>query len=498
MRALTMTVAPVVLSGCVALAGTEGYRLNQAGFDNVSHYARQATGKETVWVQNRAEAQAVAKRVSATIGGKTISADVAVQVALLNNKGLQAAYAGVGESAAEAWQQSLLINPVVSLGVLGIGAPELGAYRALEGLIVNNILTILTREKRIAIADARFRQAQLVAVERTLALAAETRVAWIEAVAAFETITYLKQAQTAADAASELAAELGRTGAIPKAAQGREHAFYAELTGQVAQAKLDAQLAKEKLTRLMGLWGSDVSYTVPDRLPTIGGATKSKPNIEAEALDKRVDLQIARLELEALARSYRLTDATRTLTDLEIIAGVEAEREIESEIELENGELVETSEKKTVITPQIEIEFAIPIFDSGKARLRKGELAYMRAANELAQKAVDIRSEARSAYADYRGSREIALHYRDRVVPLRTQVQAESLLEFNGMISNTFELLADTRARIGALQQSVDAKRRFYIAEANLSATIYGGAAAGGGGGGGGGAAMAEAGGAPH
>ena len=202
------------------------------------------------------------------------------------------------------------------------------------------------------------------------------------------------------------------------------------------------------------------------------------------------------MELEALARSYRLTDATRTLTDLEIIAGVEAEREIEGEIELENGELVETSEKKTVITPQIEVEFAIPIFDSGKARLRKGELAYMRAANELAQKAVDIRSEARSAYTDYRSSREIALHYRNRVVPLRTQVQAESLLEFNGMISNTFELLADARAKIGALQQSVDAKRRFYVAEANLSATIYGGGA--GGGGGGGGAVVAEAGGGPH
>ena len=97
LRAFSVTVAPIALSGCVALAGTEGYRLNEAGFDNVSHYARQATGKETVWVQNRAEAQAVARRVSAMIGGKTISADVAVQVALLNNKGLQAAYAGVGE-----------------------------------------------------------------------------------------------------------------------------------------------------------------------------------------------------------------------------------------------------------------------------------------------------------------------------------------------------------------------------------------------------------------
>ena len=51
-------------------------------------------------------------------------AETAVQVALLNNKGLQASYAQIGLSAAEAWQQSTPENPVVSIGLLGIGAPE--------------------------------------------------------------------------------------------------------------------------------------------------------------------------------------------------------------------------------------------------------------------------------------------------------------------------------------------------------------------------------------
>ena len=407
--------------------------------------------------------------------------------------------------AAGAWvagrsQGALLASAVTVVGaclLLTVGAPELGAFRAIEGMIANNILAMMTRERRVAIADTRFHQAQLKAIEATLALAAETRAAWITAVSAFERVAYLNKAVIASDAASDLAKQLGRTGAIGKAGQAREHVFFAELAGQTAQAKLAAKLAKEKLTRLMGLWGSEVTYYVPDALPAIRGRPKTKVHIEREALHRRIDLQIAKLELKAVAQSHGLTKATKTLTDFEIIAGIEAEREVETEIELENGQLVETKEKKTVYTPQIELEFNIPIFDSGEARLRKAEVAYMQAANMLAEKAVNIRSEARSAYTNYRSTREIALHYKRNVLPLRTTIDEEALLTYNGMITSTFELLADTRAKYNSLLMSVDAKREFWLADANLSAAIYGGGAQAGGGGGGE-TAVADAGGAGH
>ena len=169
---------------------------------------------------------------------------------------------------------------------------------------------------------------------------------------------------------------------------------------------------------------------------------------------------------------------------MEIIAGFEAEREVETEYELTGGNLEETKRKKTVITPQIEVEFQIPIFDSGEARMRKAELAYMKAANMLAQKAVNIRSEARSAYINYRSTRDIALHYRRNVLPLRTTIEEQALLTNNGMITTTFELLADSRAKISSLLLSAAAKKEFWLADSNLSATIYGGSAAGGSGGG--------------
>ncbi|EEW58695.1 TolC family protein [Tritonibacter mobilis] len=437
----------------------------KAGFANVASQVTPVLSKRTAFAETQAENEALKKQVHAMVHRKTISADTAVQAALLNNKGLQASYANVGLSAAEAWQQSAPENPVVSIGMLGIGTPELGAYRAIEGMIRANVLDATTRKQRMAIADARFREAQLNAVNDTLALANQTRKAWVNAVAAFETVSYLKRAKATSDAGSELARKLGETGALNKANQAREHAFNAELAGQLAQARLNASRAKEELTKLMGLWGTEVDYYVPDALPVLPRSVGRMPNVEAKALQNRVDLRVAKMGLEAQAKSFGLTDQTRLVSDLEIVAGFEAEREADGD------------ETETNTTPQVEIEFAIPIYDTGKARMRKAELMYLQAANVLAEKAVNVRTEARGAENAYQSSYQIARHYRDVLVPLRKSIEEEGLLSYNGMITNTFELLTDVREKLGASLEAANAKRDFYLAQADLTAAIYGGGA---------------------
>ena len=467
LRCAATVAIPLVLGGCVS--STE-YSAATAGFSNVANKTAEATGKDTVWVQNRQDAQLVSGRVKTLLTKKNVDVETAVQIALLNNKGLQAAYADLGDSSADAWQSTMLVNPTVGIGLTGIGTPGLEAYKAIEGVIATNILALATHKRNVEIADAGFQTAQLAAAVRTLQLAAETRRAWITAVASWETVAQLSQAQAAADAASELAKKLGETGSMAKGGQAREHVFYAELAGQTAKARLEARLAKEELTRLMGLWGSDIDYQIPNRLPQLPKGLIKRDLIEAEALQRRVDLQMAKLDLDTTARSFKLTEATRYVTDLEILSGFETERELED------------GEKKKETTGNVELEFVIPIFDSGKARMRKGELAYMRTANLLAEKAVNVRSEARSAYQAYRSNYDIARHYRNSVVPLRTKIEEESLLTYNGMISNTFELLADSREKVNSILLAVNAKRDFWLAEANLAPAIYGGGAGAAGG----------------
>ncbi|MCK5931038.1 MAG: TolC family protein [Fulvimarina manganoxydans] len=457
---LAAVCVPLVLSACVS--ATEDFETD-LGFSLVAGQTAQRLGKEAIWVQDPAQAAAARTRVDALLASRYVGVDAAIQVAVLNNKRLQANYADVGLSVADLWQEGLLANPTISVGYSGIGVG-----RTIESVVAANLTRLLTRERRLDVAEVRVLQAQLQAVDATLALAAETRRAWIEAVAAWESVSALNQAKTAADAAAELARELGKTGAMPKADQAREQGFYAEITGQTAEARLAANLAKERLYRVMGVWGRDLDFEVPNSLPGLPGGLKGYRAVESDALRSRVDLQVARLELEALARSYGLTKATRYVSDLDLAAGIEVEREVE---ETEDG----GEETKNVVSAAIEAGIEIPIFDSGQARLRKAEFQYLRAANLLAAKAVDIRAEARAAYKAYRGRHEIARHYRSSVVPLRVTVEKEAVLTYNGMITNTFDLLADTRAKFGAMLTAIQAKRDFYLADADLTAAINGG-----------------------
>jgi len=462
-RAKLLVIIPgLLLQGCTTAGFLDEVADPQAGLQAVSARTSELSAQPALWIRSADDVAASRERVRQLLGDGPIDEDTAVRIAILNNKGLQAAYAEMGISAADLWQSLMLENPRVAIGVTGVDP-----LRSIEGVVVANILALLTRERRIAIAEIRFDQAQSKAVESTLRLITETRRAWATAVSAWEAVTYYNQAQAAAEAASELAERLGQSGAYTRAAQASQLAFDAELAGEAGQARIAARGAKEELTRLLGLWGSDIRYQVPNSLPSLPAPPRRYDVVEVEALDRRVDLHIARLELAALAAAYGLTEATRYVSDLELAAGKELEKEYEEE---------GTTKTRSML---LEAEFVIPLFDSGEAKLRKAEMLYLRQANLLAEKAVNIRSEARAAYDAYRANHELARHYRDNVVPLRKVVEEEAVLTYNGMITSTFDLLDDTRARIAAIQQSVAAKRRFWLADINLDAAILGGGSTG-------------------
>lgn len=462
---LSILVLPSVLAACADAGLVREASSTRPGFSLVSERTRQATGASSVWALSAAEVAANEQRVGAMIKGKTIGPDTAVQVALMNNRRLQAIYADLGLSAADLWETAL--GPIPSFGVTISGIGEVGIASSIEATITGTILEAATLKPRKAIAETRFRQAELSALGETIALANETRQAWIDAVAAFEAAGLFGQTQESADAASELAAELGRTGAMNRADQAREHVFNAELAAERADARLEAQLAKERLTRLMGLWGSSVSFYVPDQLPPLPGRRPGQADVERLALMHRTDLAIGRLELEAVAREYRLEGQTRMLSDISVAAGVEADR-----VETASGRATETSRG-------LEVSFEIPIYDTGKLVNRRGQLAYMQAAQTLAQDAIDARSLARSAHAAVTGKYSIAVHWRDQVLPLRRVIDEEALRSYNGMLTSTFELISDARDGLEAQLSTARAKADYWRAEADMTAVIWGGSTGG-------------------
>lgn len=449
------------LSACANTATIARFSEPRAGFAAVTDRSTNAQTGTPGWHQNAAEIAEAEARSKAMLQGKTISAETAVQVALLNNRGLQAAYAELGFSAADVWEAALGPVPSVRVSVSGLADD---VARTLEATLLNSILEAATAKPRTKVAELRFHQARLTAAGETIALAVETRRAWIEAVAAFEAASLIAGTQNTADAASELAVELGRTGAMNAADQAREHAFTAEITAERADAKLEAQLAKERLARLMGVSLSQVNFYVPDALPSLPGRPRSRADIERLALQNRVDIAAGRLELQAIAADYRLTGETRAVSDVAIRAGLEAERDA----------------GKIETTPVVEVEFEIPLYDTGKLVSRRGALAYLKAANLLADAATNARAEARAAHLEVTGKHGVARHWRDVVLPLRRTIDEEALKSYNGMITSTFELIEDARDGLEAQLGAAKAKRDYWLAETDVTAAIWGGTAAAG------------------
>jgi outer membrane protein TolC len=344
-----------------------------------------------------------------------------------------------------------------------------GADFDIERRFVADILGLITLPARAEIAEASYRAAEWKAVAATLKLAADVRRQYWRAVAAREQNHALTSARSAAEATSELAKRLGETGALNKLDQSREHVFYAELSTQLARARTQAAVEREKLTRAMGLWGTDINYTIAAGLPPLPKKLGTPAGIEADALQRHVEIKLARAELDATAKKFGLTQATRLVNALELTAAENLSRSTTTDPATGASSVDRTRMRG------LELALEIPIFDFGETRKREAQETYMRAANRLAAKAVNIRSMARQAYVAYRGAWDTARLYQGQVLPLRKAIQEESLLHYNGMLTDLFVLIQDARARALSTSAAIDAKRDFWIADAELRAAIIGG-----------------------
>lgn len=439
----TITLGGVLLLGGCATFSDDG------GFTNVQSLTKERTGHDVTWVRSETEAQTVAASIKELLQ-QPLTAETAVTIALLNNKGLQADYAELGISEADLVQAGRLRNPTFTFSRL-----TRGSEIEYERTFTLPILNIFTMPIATRIETRRFEQTQMRAASNALRIVDETRRAYYAAIAASETITYMEQVNDAAQAGAELAKRMAQAGNWSTLRQAQEQTFYAEATAQLARAQQSYVSQREKLTRLMGLWGGDTQFRLPARLPDLPKAPREVTDAEAQALTNRLDILMAQRELLGLADSLGLSKKTRFVNLLDV------------------GYLNNTSNEQPRQTGY-EIELQIPLFDWGSARVAKAESIYMQAVNRAAEIAVNARSEVRENYTAYRTAYDIAKHYRDEIVPLKKRITDESVLRYNGMLIGVFDLLAGARSQAMTVNASIDALRDYWMADSALQMTLTG------------------------
>ena len=437
----------VLLSACQSLSP-------DGGMSMVASVAGGGLNKDVVRINSAEDASLARSEVSRLLHAP-LSADAAVQIALLNNAALQAAYNRLGIAEAVAVQSSRPPLPIFSFDDVSTSI-ELD----IERKVVASVLSLATWPTRSKIAGVRIEQAELRAAEDTLRLAADTRKAYISAVAAREILAALTVAKASADASAMLTGKLAETGAVNTLNHARAQVFATELDAQVTAARQQAAATEEQLTRLMGLWVSELANVLPSALPPLRGKSPSLAAVQQEAMDRRVDLAVGRLEVDALARSYGLTRSTRFINVLEASAISKTQKDTGAPSADGGG---------------FDIEFEVPIYDLGRAKTREAEQRYLEAMNALAAMAVNARSEARQAYGAYASTRAIALKFEREVLPLRKTISEQTELQYNAMQVDAFVLLQTARESDAAKVASIEAKRNFWLAATDLSSAVLGG-----------------------
>ena len=108
LRSGALLAMAAVVGGCASFSP-------DGGFGSVQQTARDRLGKDLVMARSDADQDAIARRVGELMA-KPLMVDDAVQIALLNNRGLQASYQELGITEAEVVQAGRLPNPGFSFG----------------------------------------------------------------------------------------------------------------------------------------------------------------------------------------------------------------------------------------------------------------------------------------------------------------------------------------------------------------------------------------------
>ena len=441
-RAAALTAA-LVLGGCATFS-------SDGGFEEVRSLTQARTGQQPVWTRSPVSSQAAMARVAELVHAP-LTGDAAMQIALMNNPGLQATFHELGIAEADLVRVGRLRNPTFDFTNLrGGGAAEI------DRAIVFDLLSLVTIPLKVQLEQRRFAQTQVQVARQAVYVAANARRAWVHAVASLEMQHYAEQVKEAAEASAQLAARMAKAGNFSKLAQMQEQAFYADATAQLARAHQQATSDRERLTRLLGLQQSD-GYRLPEHLPEPPKRAAEPGEVERVAMDQRLDVLEAKRSAEAVAEAYHLSRTTGFINVLD--AGY--------------------ANKSATGEPGkrgYELSVELPLFDFGLVRNARAEASYLQAVERAREVAVAARSEAREAYAGYLMAYELARHYRDEVVPLRKRISDENQLRYNAMLISVFELLADSREQIASVTAAIAALRDFWLADIDLNLTLTAGA----------------------
>jgi outer membrane protein, heavy metal efflux system len=429
--------ALLLLAGCATFD-------QRAGFSDVSTAVEARSGKRVAWnlgSELDAEAAAEVRRLLAA----PLTADAAIQVALLTNRELQATYAELGVAQADVVQAGLLTNPVFDGAIL---FPVAGGPAKADLSVAMSFLDVFYRPLRRRVAAARFEEAKLQVTGAVLDLAASVRAAFYRHQASEQRLELLETVVQALTASADVSERLYAAGNITDLDRARERALLEEERLQLRAAEVAVRESRAALNTLMGLWGEETTWQVERRLPDVPADALPLEGLERQTLAQSLDVASARQRLVTGGEELGVSRALLLIPESSL--GVGAEHE----------------EGEWKVGPTIELP--IPLLNQGQGRLGRAVAEFRRAEQEYYAVGVRVRSAARLVKARLEGAEDRVRYSRDIVLPLRERIVRETQLQYNAMQVGVFDLLRARELQIEAAIAYVDVLLDYWLARTEL------------------------------
>ena len=442
-----LAAAVLVLAGCASV------NFDQAVKDANTANKDFTGGKLEL---SRSDQQLEARsRLSSELLAQPLGMDGAVQLALANSPAVQTLLAQSWADMARANQNGRIANPFFTFERFTFGS-ELEIGR----LLSFGLLDLLTLPQRQRISRSQLEQARVQLSINVVDQVTQTRQAWVRAVSAQQLLQYAEQVNRSAQASAELARRMQQIGNFSKLQRARQQVFYADAVTRLASARHVVTATREDLVRQLGLTNAQAEQLkLPERLPDLPAQARTASIVSAAAAEQRLDVQLARSQLDVAGRSQGLNLIT-SLVDVEL--------GIRRDTVFDNAAGTSTPRKG------FELGIRLPIFDWGSAQRDAMNAQSLAAANRYESTVRGASSQLRESYSAYRTAYDVARHYRDEIVPLRKAMADENTLLYNGMFISVFELLADMRDQISSVTAAINADQQFWLSDAALAASVIG------------------------
>jgi cobalt-zinc-cadmium efflux system outer membrane protein len=443
-RNVGLFAALVFASGCTSIA-------MNAGFDDVRATVEERSAIKIFWSNGTDPDKEAAEKLSSLLKGK-LTAEQAVQIALLNNRDLQALYMDLGIAQADLVQAGLLRNPIFDASVLFPVSD--GGKPKLELSAVMNFLDIFYVPLRRRVAAARFEEAKLRVTTSVLDFAGRVRTAFYVHQSNEQFLELRQTIVQALNASFEVARRLNEAGNITDLDFARERALLEAGKLGLRAAEGAVRQSREELNILMGLWGKQTEWQSDERLPDIPEQPIETKDIERIALSRSVDLLNARQRIVVAGEQLGFNRWTALVLEMEVGPGSERE------------------EGSWKVGPLF--EFPIPLFDQGQGRIGRAAAELRRAQQEYYALAVRIRATARALRDRMEGARDRALYYRDIMLPLRERIVNEAQLQYNAMQFGPLQLLRAKEQQIETGVAYIETLRDYWLARGDAGQLLSG------------------------